>query len=195
YDGCGCPSSPALACDDDACGTLQSLLDWPASAGQTYTLQIGHPAGQSGGSGSFTIQPAPPLPTGCRYDDGGTENVFGLLAGGEMCWMHRFGEIGQPTTVSSISTAWGSLAFPGFSPPNAPRAKILIWDDPNDDGDPTDCVLIQQVSTTIQNVDSDILNTTSLIPAVVVNGYYFVGAAVVHSAGQYVGPLDQSTCL
>jgi hypothetical protein len=54
YDGAGCPTGPAIACNDDSCG-FQSRLTFTTQPGQMYTLQIGTFPSASGGSGSFSI--------------------------------------------------------------------------------------------------------------------------------------------
>jgi hypothetical protein len=42
YPGAGCPTSAAIACNDDVCGApYASTVTWPATAGQTYTIQLG----------------------------------------------------------------------------------------------------------------------------------------------------------
>jgi hypothetical protein len=193
YDGAGCPVAAAIACNDDFCG-LQSTLSFTGVAGNNYTIQMGVFPGASGGPGSFTIDPVGGGGGGaCSYDDGSTENSIGLTSGGELAWLHKFGAVGDVTTVSAIQTAWGSAAFPGGSPGNGTPSKVAIWDDPNDDGNPTDCVLLQLVNVTVQNVDTDMLNTYPLAPSVTVNGVFFVGGAIVHLAGQFPAPLDQSS--
>jgi hypothetical protein len=60
YDGTGCPTGPALACNDDGCGgfAYQSEVTFPASCGQTYTLQLGvYPlyGAPAGGEGNFFV--------------------------------------------------------------------------------------------------------------------------------------------
>ncbi|MBI5364304.1 MAG: hypothetical protein HZA53_14085 [Planctomycetes bacterium] len=196
YDGCGCPAAGALGCNDDACGTLQSLVSFFATGGNTYTIQCGVFPGAAGGAGLFSIAPAPPLPPGCAYDDGTTENSIGLTNGGALAWIHRFGQIGQSTTISSISTAYGTAAFPGVGGTNGTPSDLVIWDDSDDDGDPsTGLVHVATIASTIQNVDTDILNSTAVVPAVTVNGVFFVGVAVTHIPGNYPSPLDQSTVL
>ncbi|MBK7874676.1 MAG: hypothetical protein IPJ77_02825 [Planctomycetes bacterium] len=196
YDGCGCPVSAALGCNDDACGTLQTSVTFAATAGNTYTIQLGTFPNAQGGAGTFTIAPPVGLPTGCAIDDGTTENSIGLTAGGKVLWMQRFGAIGDVTTVTDVSTAYGSAGFPGFAPANGTPTDILVWDDTDDDGDPTTgLVLVAQMASTVQNVDTDILNSTPIVPAAVVNGVFFVGAAVAHVANEFPAPLDQSTTI
>jgi hypothetical protein len=43
YEGCGCPASPSLACDDDSCtGTLHSAVNIDGvEAGSCYTIRVG----------------------------------------------------------------------------------------------------------------------------------------------------------
>ncbi len=194
YDGSGCPAAAAIGCNDDSCGALQSAAAFTAVAGNTYTIQLGVFPNAQGGTGTFTIAPAAPLPTGCSYDDGSTENSLGLNAGGKILWMQRHGAVGDVTTVTDISTAYGTALFPGVAPANGTPSDILIWDDSDDDGDPTTgLVLLGQYASTVQNADTDILNVTPLSPAVVVNGIFFVGAATTHAAGQFVCPMDTSS--
>lgn len=56
YAGAGCPSSPALACNDDACG-YQSSLAFAATSGSLYTIQLGNYFNASGSNGVFTLGP------------------------------------------------------------------------------------------------------------------------------------------
>jgi hypothetical protein len=162
--------------------------------GQTYTIQIGTYPGAAGGPGQFSIT----IATGgsaCQYDDGTSENLLGWTAGGDMVWLQSFGSNGGGSTgLSNVQVAWGSSAFPGYGPGNGSPVRVAVWDDPNDDGDPSDAVLIQVVNTTIANVDTDILNTIPINP-VSLNGVFFVGASEAHNSGQFVAVMDQSGCL
>ena len=188
YVTSSCPVSAAIGCNDDACG-VQSAVCFEVKSGQTYMIQLGVFPGAAGGTGTFSIPISPPPPV-CQCDDGGSENVLGFLAGGELVWMQRFGGTAS-TNVSSIQVAWGSAAFPGAGPGNGSPSKVAIWDDPTDDGDPSDAVLIQVVNTTVQNVDTDSFVTVPITP-VVVNKRFFLGAGLAHASGQFVAPLDQS---
>jgi len=61
YPGGGaCPSAGSvLACNDDTCG-LQSEIQFSATAGSSYVIQIGNFPGAGGSSGSFDIGNIPP---------------------------------------------------------------------------------------------------------------------------------------
>ncbi|MEY2805727.1 MAG: hypothetical protein RIR65_144, partial [Planctomycetota bacterium] len=55
--GCG---GTVVACNDDAC-SLQSLLEFSAVAGTTYTIRLGLYPGSTPGAGQFKIDVVPPL--------------------------------------------------------------------------------------------------------------------------------------
>ena len=192
----GAPNCPtagtALACNDDTCG-LQSEICWNVTNGASYIIQMGTFPGATGGAGTFSLTVGG-ASNPCQADDGSSEDALGFTAGGELAWIQRFGGVGS-TNVSSIQVSWGTPAFPGGGPGNGSAVKVLLYDDPNDDGDPTDAVLIQQVNTVIANYDTDTFNTIPVTP-VSLNGIFFAGASQIHAAGQFVAPMDttSSTC-
>jgi hypothetical protein len=70
YAGAGCPAGPALACNDNVCGS-QSRVDLDVVAGNTYTLQLGVGPAALGGPGQFSIGvfvPPPPCGTNTGPD-------------------------------------------------------------------------------------------------------------------------------
>jgi hypothetical protein len=109
-----------------------------------------------------------------------------------MGFVQRFGPASGPTSVSSVQVSWGTAAFPGGHPANGSPVKVLLYEDPNNDGIPDDLVLVQQVNTTVANVDTDTFNTIPFTP-VNMNGYFFAGAGVIHAAGQFVAAMDTTT--
>ncbi len=58
YAGSACPTSPAIACNDDApCAAsgLRSTVAWNIACGQTYLIQLGRGPGASASFGTFMI--------------------------------------------------------------------------------------------------------------------------------------------
>ena len=52
-------AGPILACNDDACSSLQSRIGWNVTAGDTYLIRIGTFPTAAGGTGDFTISTIP----------------------------------------------------------------------------------------------------------------------------------------
>jgi hypothetical protein len=75
----GSCAGAVLACNDDACSTLQTSLGFAASAGSVYIVRVGTFTGSTGGSGTFSIMPDVPLDTRVNPANGHT---YHLLRGG-----------------------------------------------------------------------------------------------------------------
>ena len=190
-----CPTTQ-IGCVDDFCG-LQTSISFCSTAGTKYFFEIGSYAAGPGYIGTFTVGEVPSGggPAGCTdQDDGTSENSVGLTAGGAVMWMVGFGAGVPSTSISAVSTAYGTPLFPGGYVPQGP-VTIAVYDDPNDDGDPTDGVLLSSTTATVApgSVDTDVFQTINLPSTVTANGLFFVTATVTHNAGEYPGPLDQSS--
>jgi len=117
YQGTGCPApGTAIACNDDVCGFVSALC-FSATAGQAYTIQIGAFGSGQVGTGNilFTPQTGGAQPCGAQ-DDGSSENSVGLTAGGAIMWMVGFGSGAASSTISEVSTCYGTPNFPGWTP-------------------------------------------------------------------------------
>ena len=203
YAGGTCPSSLPLASNCFGCleSGLGILLCFPVTAGQAYLVQVGaRPGSGSTVTGQFTILDDTPAPAACApIDDGLADTALGDNDDIDMVWLQRFGEIGESSTVTEISTAWGTpFAMPSQMPPDGSPVKVAIWDDPDDDGNPIDGVLLQVVDGTLVGAGTNQLQTFVLSPPVTASGYFFAGAGVAITPGpdgQYPAPLDPSlTC-
>ncbi len=66
YNGAGCPSGPAIGCNDDNCASFESTVDVPVVLGQSYTIQLGLYPGNNPpavpGVGQISINPITPPP-------------------------------------------------------------------------------------------------------------------------------------
>jgi len=129
-----------------------------------------------------------------RYDDGTTESNLLWTNGGDICWMHRFDVLPGGERILDVQTIFGCKPYPGYSPPNGTPCTVYVWDDPSDDGDPSDCVLLTSEPATVQNVDTDIMNVVPLSTPVTVCGEFYVGCCLTHDPGSFLpAPMDLTT--
>lgn len=190
YDGCGCPLNPAIGCNDDGCGYSGSLTRFQAIAGHVYAIQLGSGPGSPGGTGTFSIDPSPLPASGCQLDDGSSEQVFGAgSAATHLVWTQVFGTVGIPTLVTSVSAAYGSPTSPGTGPAIGQAVDVLVWEDPNDDGNPVDAILAYQGTGVVGNVDNDVFDVYPTTP-LVLDGRFMVGIGMIVNAS--LAPISAS---
>jgi hypothetical protein len=118
-----------------------------------------------------------------QYDDGTFENEGGNSFVGlqSMVSVHHFNVINFVNSITQIQIAWPSLGLSAGDP-----AKVAIWSDPNNDGNPNDAVLLLAVNTTIQTPGDNSLTPISITPTTVGNSF-FVGMVVEKNSA---GPLS-----
>jgi hypothetical protein len=124
-----------------------------------------------------------------QYDDGTSENSLGLTNGGDMGWMHMFNAIPNMNTIGSIEFTIGT-SIGASGPLLGQTAKACIWDDPNEDGNPTDAVLLSgPTGVVVTQIDNDVFMTATMAP-VPVTGKFFVGMVISHAAGLFPASMD-----
>ncbi len=121
-------------------------------------------------------------------DDGTSENGIGFTGGGDIVWINQFNVLPGLETITTVSVAWDTVA-------NGTAATIVIYDDPNNDGDPTDAVLLTTQPATVANADTDILNLIDIADTNVgaVGDSFFVGAFMAHANLEFPASVDQSS--
>jgi len=122
-------------------------------------------------------------------DDGAAENAIGWSGGGTLTWLNQFTAAGSDT-ITSIEVAWGYVA-------EGTAATVMLWEDPNGDGNPTDRSLLRSLAVSVSNAAPlgsfpTIFNVYD-IPDVSVSGSFFVGVEITHAAGEHPALLDQTT--
>ncbi|MHC5111012.1 MAG: LamG-like jellyroll fold domain-containing protein [Planctomycetota bacterium] len=107
------------------------------------------------------------------YDDGTKEsNLVFVGATLDLAWMHHHTVQAGGEWISAIEIAWGNT-YPGLP------AEVVLWRDPDEDGDPTDAQVIRTVDIVVKNVNTviPILDTVSIPPTYVgpAGTSFFVG--------------------
>ena len=72
--------------------------------------------------------------------------------------------------ITSVDVAWGPMT-------NGKPSTVLVYQDPNNDGDPSDAVLLTTADTTVANAGTDTFTSVPISP-VTVSGKFFVGVLV-----------------
>lgn len=191
----GCPTGAPVVCNDDDC-SLQSLIEFPCANGESFLIQLGTFPGTSSnveqGTLTISIEEPPTPPCGYKYHDGGSDQgSLGLTNGGQACMLQYFDAENGSDIIKGMNVAYGSPLFaPNIN--NGAPVILAIWDDPNDDMNPFDAVLLHSQNEVVANADTDIMNSYA-IPNVQVNGGFWIGAVITQSAGQFPMPMDGDT--
>jgi hypothetical protein len=127
------------------------------------------------------------------WDDKSAEDLLGYENGGEVCWLQKFTTFAGAETIIDVKCLFGSPLSPGVAPGNGSSCEVYVWNDPTDDGDPSDCVLVSMEHITVQQVDTDSYSVYPLTVPAVVSGEFYVGCNMPHSAQQRCVPIDSTT--
>jgi hypothetical protein len=127
-------------------------------------------------------------PSGYLYDDGTSEISLGTSGGGSFGWYQGFDTIPGYETIAEIQTQFGTC-------PAGSNCVVALWDDPNNDMDPSDCgAPLASVTGISANEDTDIFNVYDITDTMV-SGTFFIGAIITDMLpypDSYPCPMDDS---
>ncbi len=130
-----------------------------------------------------------PADAGSTYswDDGVSENSLG---GGpphpaDLWWAQGFTVMPGAEMIVSIEIAFGTTV-------DGLDVQLLLYDDPTNDSDPTDAVLLTSVFTTTMFSGTDMFISIPITPTIV-SGDFFVGALMSNTSTQFPLALDETT--
>lgn len=87
-------------------------------------------------------------------------------------WFQSFTTVGATDSLTSIQIMWQ----PGMIPPGT-TVKLCVWEDPNNDYDPADAILVTQQVALVPNVTSYAYTNYPIAPSLV-HGVFFIGAVL-----------------
>ena len=126
-------------------------------------------------------------------DDGTAENSVGLNNGGDLWWANQFTAAAGGELITKIQVAFGSSATPS-GVTIGDTYSVHVWEDPDDDGNPADLILVSSEVTTISEPpDANLFDEILLSTPAAVSGSFFVGAIISHTTGQKPAAFDQTT--
>ncbi len=82
--------------------------------------------------------------------------------------------------------------MPGAGTPSGHPVRLILYDDPTNDWDPSDAVYLTEASTNITNPDTDIF-TTVTIPFTMVSGVFYIASLYENTPGFYPCSLDMTS--
>lgn len=152
----------------------------PAAAqGDRHLLNALEPTRPSTDGGGGVIGGGRSSP-GChnyQNDDGTMENSYGGSTAWEVGYLVRFDALPTALDIESISLAWGRSQSPAVVEDGS-LAHLYVWDDPNDDGNPLDAVLLHSQSAIVQGSGTDTIVEYTLSSQVPVSGVFYVGMSI-----------------
>jgi hypothetical protein len=130
-----------------------------------------------------------------RTDSGISDNSLGLTNGGEIAWLQAFTVTGGNNVITSISTTFGTPAFPGDTGLTAGTAfSVYVWR-----GTPTGTgadlpTLIAEAAGTVSagSIDTDVFQSVAINAVITGTNNFFIGASINHAASTFVAPLQQT---
>lgn len=166
-----------------------------APAPRSYSGQGADPEAFSRQRRSPSTAPAAQAPEDAEYrlDDGTAEFATGLSNGGDVMWLNSFEALGGQDQIREVATTWGA---PGDSLllPAGKTATALVYDDPNNDGDPADAALLAETPITVTAPNTNTFTTAAFEGGVEVNGTFFVAILYPRQAAERSPvPLDVSS--
>ncbi len=113
---------------------------------------------------------------------------FGLPA--DFCWLEWFQTVGTSDTITSVQVmTYGTGLAVGHS------ITVCVWEDPTDDGDPSDAILVGSRTGTVQASAPNSFVDYALNAPGQVHGKFFVGAFCSVLNSESVGLLDYNSGL
>lgn len=129
-----------------------------------------------------------------RLDDGVKELGIGVQSAGanSIAWLNRF--VVQPghETITAVRVAYGGGAGQA-NIGNGQAVAVYLWADVNQDGSPSDAVVLASVAGTIAGSGTNAFSTYALTPPLTLTAgqYFFAGAIVTYNGQVLVGSLDR----
>lgn len=124
-----------------------------------------------------------------RLDDGSSEAGLGVPAGGETAGIQIFDALSGTDEISSVGVSFG-LAGAGNGPPVGTPFGVGVWEDPNDDGNLSDAVLLTAAIGVVSTLSNQDRFHIVPVPAVQVAGKFAVGTWIGTAAGDQPAAVD-----
>lgn len=132
--------------------------------------------------------PAPRSTDDYQIDNGIADESVGLNIDSDLIWLNQFTVLPGKEYLIAVSLTWGNI-------PDGTSCLVLVYGDPNNDGNPSDAVLLASAGTLVTNSGTNIfskvpINPTYLGPA---GTSFFLGAYITLAANE--SPANEDTAV
>ena len=158
---------------------------------QTFGQQIGISDARSFSGGSYMPPQGQYDPgsnrTNCIYllDDGTQENSIGITGDADIMWLNYFTAIAGCELINTVYLTWGETQ-------NGFPCRIILYEDPDDDGYADNAIYLTETATTVQNANTNFFTTVSITPTLVSGGFFVAAICQNLPEGNYAAPLDET---
>lgn len=125
-----------------------------------------------------------------QYDDGLPNSGLSFGIAADFCWLQWFQTVGTSDTITSVQVMTTGTQLPVGHP-----ITVCVWEDPNDDADPYDAVLVGSFTGTVPAAPPGGFANFTLNAPAQVHGKFFVGAFTTVLNSESVGLLDYNSGL
>lgn len=121
-------------------------------------------------------------------DDGVAETVLGTVQNSDLLWLNSFETQPGGEIITTLSAQWGLV--PSFTGADLP-VSLLLYNDPSNDGNPSDAVLLTSVATTATQYGTGNFVDMAITPTEV-SGTFFVAALLEDApdGSTFMAPID-----
>lgn len=125
-------------------------------------------------------------------DDGTAEDAVGLTAGGDVIALNEFDVIPGSETITTISIAWGTPAFPDPTL-NGLSYTAILWSDNSGTGNPANgTTVLATAPGVVASQGTDTFLVSDIPDTVVTTSKFYVGFIITNQAGQFPAAFDES---
>ncbi len=125
-----------------------------------------------------------------QIDDGTAENTFGVIDFNyDLIALNQFTVIGGNNMIGSVEIAFGS-PFSNDTSLNGLPYTVVVWDDPNNDGDPSDASYVISAQNVVSSANTNTLELTTLPICVPVSQSFFVGF-LINAGDNHLGGFQE----
>lgn len=125
-----------------------------------------------------------------QIDDGTAETSFGLpFFSYDLIALNQFDVIGGNNMLGSVEIAFGT-PFSNDTSLNGLTYTVVIWNDPNHDGDPSDASYVISAQNVVSSANTNTLELTTLPICVPVSQSFFVGF-LINAGDNHLGGFQE----